>query len=130
MRNSSFKNKTTFVKEIGRGVQGIVEKHLYKTDNNVEDVAIKKYFPNTQGDIDAAALRELNIFQKFKNCPTINQSLDVDIIVLPSTIELQIMMPFHNYNLSDLSKINFYKVFVSPLVCQIGGFFLTLLISR
>lgn len=102
MRNTtSFKNKTTFIKEIGRGAQGVVEKHLF----NNQEVAIKKYFANSQGDIDAAALRELNIFQKLKNCPTINQLLDVDIVVLPSSIELQIMMPFHKYNLSQLSEM-------------------------
>lgn len=98
---SSFKNKTNFIEEIGRGTQGIVEKHLF----NGTEVAIKKYYENDQGDIDSSALRELNIFQKLKNCASINQALDIDIVVLPSSIELQIMMPFHQYNLSQIGEI-------------------------
>jgi len=102
MRNISFNNKTTYVNVIGKGSQGIVEKYTLNSDNSL--VAIKKYFPNNQGDIDAATLRELNIFQKLKNCPTINQSLDIDIIINKKAIDLSIMMPFHQYNLLNIAE--------------------------
>jgi serine/threonine protein kinase len=99
--SSSFKNSTTFIEDIGHGSQGKVEKHVKNTG---EIVAIKKFFPDSQGDIDSATLRELNIFQKLKNCPTINQSLDIDIII-NKNIDISIMMPFHQYNLTTIGEL-------------------------
>lgn len=103
---NSFKNKTIFVKKIGEGMQAIVEQHTLKEDSDLGNkgdlVAVKKYFTNNEGDLDPATLRELNIFQKLKNCPTINQMLDINMII-KSSIQLHIMMPFHQYNLLQLS---------------------------
>lgn len=96
---NSFKNKTVFVERLGQGTQGIVEKHLFES----KEVAVKKYFSTNDKDIDASTLRELNIFQKLKNCPTINQLLDVHVLI-KSSIELQIMMPYYAYDLTKLSS--------------------------
>lgn len=96
----SFKNMTTYIETIGSGSQGVVEKHQ-RNDNN-EIVAIKKFHPS-ESSLDPATLRELNIFQKLKNCPTINQLIDIDVVVKKS-FEIYIMMPFHQHSLLTVTE--------------------------
>lgn len=96
----SFKNMTDYIETIGSGTQGVVEKHR-RQDNN-EIVAIKKFHPS-ESSLDPATLRELNIFQKLKNCPTINQLIDIDVVVKKS-FEIYIMMPFHQHSLLTITE--------------------------
>jgi len=120
MRNNnySFKNTTSYISTIGSGTQGIVEKH---EKQNGEIVAIKQFF--SQGkDIDGATLKELNIFQKLKNCPTINQLMDVDIVIKKS-YDIYIMMPFHQYSLSSISDILSQKQKVNQLPLIMNNMF-------
>lgn len=98
IQGKSFKNKTFYVEEIGKGTQAYIEKHQL-IDNNIL-VAVKNYVSNdVNNDLNEGGVREINILQKLVNCPNIIQLLDVDFIILSSNIILRILTPYYEYDL-------------------------------
>jgi serine/threonine protein kinase len=85
-----------FIKNIGVGSQASVDKYRLVAEN--KEVAIKKPFVTIDGDISPSTLKELNIFQKLRNCPTIIQLIDVDIVGL----DINIIMPIYQFTLTHL----------------------------
>lgn len=108
-----FKNKSKFLKQIGKGEQGIVDRHiLLRTDllqspdlngqrkTNLNIVAVKNFFPDTQGDIDASALRELHVYFKLMGCANIVQLLDIEIVTRIDHLIVRIMIPYHTSDIN------------------------------
>jgi serine/threonine protein kinase len=97
-----------FIENIGTGSQGTVDK--YKLIDENKEVAIKKSFTNIPGDIDASTLKELNIFQKLKNCETIVQLISAEIVKTPDGLELIMVMPLYQSDLSKFIRDNPFRI--------------------
>jgi len=93
----SFKNLTKGIGKIGEGSQATVEKHQIIGTQNF--VAIKTYTSNRS--IDISILRELNAFQKLKDCQSIVQWIDIDFKLSGKGLLVQFMMPLYKQDLYD-----------------------------
>ena len=97
MEDRSFKNKAVFVKRIGEGAQGIIDKYRLK---NGSFVVVKKFRPNDfdQDDITDTTLRELHALKVLSDCEGIIQLLEVEIDL---NFVISVMLPYYE---SDLMK--------------------------
>lgn len=97
-----------FIENIGRGAQGTVDKYKLVKEN--KEVAIKRPFTTVPGDIEASSLKELNIFQKLKNCDSIVQLISVEIISGPDGLQLIMIMPLYQRSLGNFILKNSFDV--------------------
>jgi serine/threonine protein kinase len=104
-----FKDISIFYNELGSGLQSTVDLNklvgiprIQPTDKNL--VAIKNYRPDQFGDLDAGAIKELNILYRIMGCPHLIQLLDVDILIINQTMVLRMMIPYHTNDLTHFIK--------------------------
>lgn len=93
---NTFGNKSKYVKELGKGMQAIVD--LHKLHSGME-VAVKNYH-SFDGTVSAEALREVNALQRLKDCSNIIQLYDITTEVLSDEIILRLMLKYIPYDLS------------------------------
>jgi len=100
MEDYPFKNKAVFVKHIGEGTQGIVDK--YKLKNGIA-VVVKNLRSNDfdQDDINDTTLHELHALKVLSGCKGIIQLLDVEIDL---HCVISIMLPYYKSDLMNFIK--------------------------
>ena len=100
MEEHSFKNKAIFIKRIGEGGQGIVDKYKLR---NGSFVVVKKLRLNdfSQDDITDSALHELHALKVLSKCKGIIQLLDVEINL---HCVISIMLPYYKSDLMIFIK--------------------------
>lgn len=114
--NDSFKNYTTYIDHLGKGMSGNVD--LHKINASGERVAIKtivstkgkeNMFGNSE-DPFATVVKELHCMQVLYQCPYIVKLLDVNIFDDGNTSILQFMMPYYRYDLEHyMADMDTYK---------------------
>lgn len=140
LRYADYKNRfrdiSVFSENLGSGLQSIVDLHTLKgkpriqstdlngnKDNNLNFVAIKNYFSDRFDDIDAGAIKELNILFRLMGCPHLIQLLDVDILIINQKMILRMMLPYHTNDLTHFikqfsfdEKLKYCKVIIDQLL--------------
>lgn len=99
--NKSLFDQTTYVKTIGSGTYGTVEKH-YLSDGSI--VAIKK-FRNSDEGIESSTLREIHCLQLMKGSPQILRLLEIDIHLDNGITKSKIMISYHTSDLKKFSEV-------------------------
>src|SRR5438445_1888273 len=114
---TSFKNLTRKIADIGTGSQASVSKHRVIATGEI--VAIKTYI--SEFNIDIPVLRELNAFQKLKDCDTMAQCLGVDFNIAGQKLLVQLMMPLYKQDLNHFMTSHDTDeriIFVEPFMAQ------------
>ena len=133
---SGFKNISIYQKKLGRGSQSTVDLNVLVQapsiqtpdlggfrNTNMGLVAVKNYYPDQYDDIDAGAIRELNIYYRLMGCRHIIQLLDVDILIINQRMLLKIMIPYHDSDLGQFidkfpysERLKYLKVIIDQLL--------------
>ena len=123
-----FKDISIFYDELGSGFQSTVDLNklinvprIQPTDKNL--VAIKNYKPDQFDDLDAGAIKELNILYRVMGCPHLIQLLDVDILIINQKMILRMMIPYHTNDLTHFikeisfdEKLKYVRVIIDQLL--------------
>lgn len=121
MKYADYRNRfldiSVYSEKLGSGLQSNVDLHILKgvpriqsadlngnKDNNLKFVAVKNYFPDQFNDLDAGAVKELNILFRLMGCPHLIQLLDVDILIINQKMILRMMLPYHTSDLTQFIK--------------------------
>ena len=114
---------STYIKNIGSGVQSVVGLYQYKDGY----LAIKNVIP-MNGSISDGAIKELSALIKLKDCSHIVQVLDVRIDVKDYTVK--IAMPLYDGNLTKLFKQLQYIELIDQLIIALSDLHTNAIIHR
>lgn len=125
-----FRDISVFDEKLGFGNQSTVDLNklvgfprIQSLDLNKDLVAVKNYKSDKFNDIEASAIKELDILYRLIGCPHLIQLLDVDILIINHKMILRIMVPFHTSDLtlfmrmfSFNEKLKYYKIIIDQLL--------------